>query len=787
MIDLKRYTIFLDFNGFNYNGEEKIELTSDEDRLELDSVDIDIINVKADGNPVKFEVKDEKLIVYSKVSKDIEIKFKGKVAENSILGIYAAPYGEGKYMITTQFEAVYARRFIPCFDHPALKARFKLFVRVDKDLKVISNMPIISVKDEGDKVVYEFDETPKMSTYLLYLGIDEFEEIIDESRKPKIIIATVPGKSSKGYFAMSVARRVIDFYEQYFEIPYQLPKVHLIQVPEFAAGAMENWGAITFRESALLADDSSSVYQRFRVAEVVAHELAHQWFGNLVTLKWWDDLWLNESFATFMAYKSLKDIFPQWDSEGAFIFAETLSALEKDSLSTTHPIEARVRDVFEIEQLFDDISYGKGASVLRMVEGFVGFDVFRRGVVNYLKRFSFSNAQGSDFWNSISEVSGSNVSDIMEDWITKPGYPIIYVKIDGKSIEFLQKRFSLIGEYDTIYKVPLTYEVNGKFEKLIFDRRNIKINSDDEIRSIKVNINRSGFYRVLYDSISLALSTKLNRYEELGLVNDYWNFLLALLVNFKTYYDIINIFINTTNPFVTREITSQLLTLYLIDPKKYYKISRDFLVSQYKVYKNLTDDLSKLAYSDVLKTLSYIDEDFALGLSNLFSEYDKLDSNIKEAVAIAYAVATGDFSTLVNKYNSYNLDEEKGKILSAISSIRDKSIVDKVIPLIFNRTIKIQDAPFVISSLLRSPYVRDEACKYIKDNFDQLKQFISTAYGGPWAIGRLIRAMVMCGVDNPNETINFLEKIRFKDISRPINEVEEWIKIYSRVKEFNVE
>lgn len=150
------------------------------------------------------------------------------------------------------------------------------------------------------------------------------------------------------------------------------------------------------------------------------------------------------------------------------------------------------------------------------------FDVFRRGVVNYLKRFSFSNAQGSDFWNSISEVSGGNISEIMEDWITKPGYPVIYVNVDGKSIEFLQKRFSLIGEYDTIYKVPLTYEVNGKFEKLVFDRRNIKINSNDEVRSIKVNINRSGFYRVLYDSINLALSTKLNRYEELGLVNDYW-------------------------------------------------------------------------------------------------------------------------------------------------------------------------------------------------------------------------------------------------------------------------
>ncbi|TRM72964.1 leucyl aminopeptidase, partial [Sulfolobus sp. E5] len=172
----------------------------------------------------------------------------------------------------------------PCFDVPYMKARFKLFVRVDRGLKVISNMPIVSFRDDGGKVVYEFDETPRMSTYLLYLGIGDFEEVVDSSGVPTIILATTEGKSKRGYFAMNIARKVLDFYEKYFEIPYQLPKVHLIAVPEFAYGAMENWGAITFRETALLADDSSSSQQRFRVAEVVAHELAHQWFGNLVTL-----------------------------------------------------------------------------------------------------------------------------------------------------------------------------------------------------------------------------------------------------------------------------------------------------------------------------------------------------------------------------------------------------------------------------------------------------------------------------------------------------------------------
>ncbi|TRM85934.1 leucyl aminopeptidase, partial [Sulfolobus sp. C3] len=311
----------------------------------------------------------------------------------------------------------------PCFDVPYMKARFKLFVRVDRGLKVISNMPIVSFRDDGGKVVYEFDETPRMSTYLLYLGIGDFEEVVDSSRVPTIILATTEGKSKRGYFAMNIARKVLDFYEKYFEIPYQLPKVHLIAVPEFAYGAMENWGAITFRETALLADDSSSSQQRFRVAEVVAHELAHQWFGNLVTLYWWDDLWLNESFATFMSHKALAELHPEWKFWNYFVLSQTSRALEKDSLTASHPIRSDVSSVSDVEQMFDDISYGKGASVLRMFESFVGGEFFRRGVVSYLKSFSFSNARGFDFWSSISSSYGSNINDVVSDWITKQGYP----------------------------------------------------------------------------------------------------------------------------------------------------------------------------------------------------------------------------------------------------------------------------------------------------------------------------------------------------------------------------
>ncbi|WP_338604391.1 M1 family metallopeptidase [Sulfolobus tengchongensis] len=782
MLNIERYEIFLDFNGYNYDGIEKITLTSTEEKLELDSVNLQIESVKADGKDVQFKVEGEKLIVYSSVKRELEIRFKGKASENSILGIYVAPYN-GKGMITTQFEAIYARRFIPCFDHPALKARFRLSVRVDRGLRVISNMPVESVEDSGGgKVVYHFQETPRMSTYLLYLGIGEFEEIVDESKRPTIIVATTPGKVQRGRFSMDVARKVIDFYEKYYEIPYQLPKVHLIQVPDFAAGAMENWGAITFRETALLADDSSSVYQRFRVAEVVAHELAHQWFGNLVTLKWWDDLWLNESFATFMSYKSLKSIFPQWDSEGHLIYSETLSALEDDSLSTTHPIEAHVKDPHEIEQMFDNISYGKGASILRMIEAYVGEENFRRGVVDYLNSFKFGNAEGKDLWNSISKVTGKDIGLIMSDWITKPGYPVVFVSVNDGIIRLYQKRFTLLNyNLSEIYKIPLTYEVNGRFNTFLLDKESAEIDfREEKINSIKVNVSRTGFYRVFYDPLELVFSSKLNTYEELGLVNDYWNFLLADMVDVKTYFGVVNRFINTSNSFTSREIASQLLTLYYVTRKQYGK---DFLSNQMRVFKKARDDLGRLAYSSIVKTLAILDEDFALGLSVLFDYYDSVDSNIKEAVAISYAITTNDFNTLFEKYSRYNIDEEKNRMLSAIVSIRDKSVVDKVFSMVFNRTIKAQDVRFTISSLIHNPYVREEACGYLQDNFAKVKDFVTTVYGGPWGLGSIVRGMIMCGVDKPDEIVDFLEKIKYKEIERPVRESIEWIKIYSRLKQ----
>ena len=354
------YDIFLDVDleKLHFNGQVKIKLESETD-VQLNAVDLEIQKITANGGPLKYAQSGEDVKVKTgKFSGTLDVDYQGTISDK-LVGLYKAAY-DGGYMASTQFEAASARRMLPCVDHPAYKAEFELTVRTSTGLVVISNTPVASSKIEGSKKVVEFARTPRMSTYLLYLGVGNLEEVTEKSGNVEYTIATVPGKSSGARFPLDVARDSVQFFEKYFGIKYVLPKLHLIAVPEFAAGAMENWGAITFREIVLLVDKDSSIRIKKQVAEVIAHEVSHQWFGNLVTMKWWDDLWLNESFATFMAAKAEHAMFPNWKAWEEFVRLDTAGALIRDSIKSTHPIEVKVNSPDEIEEVFDDISYGKG-------------------------------------------------------------------------------------------------------------------------------------------------------------------------------------------------------------------------------------------------------------------------------------------------------------------------------------------------------------------------------------------------------------------------------------------
>jgi tricorn protease interacting factor F2/3 len=286
VMHVENYDLFidLDFRKLRFEGRVVVELESEGDVV-LDSVGLTISDLKANGKPAAFQLDPERLTAKTgHFGGKLEITYAGSIPD-VLVGIYRAPY-DSTYMITTQFEADHARQMLPCVDNPNYKAEFKLTLRIDADLDAISNMPIETITIEGPKKIVSFQKTPRMSTYLLYLGVGKFEEVKERLDNIDILVATSPGKARKGEFALLVARKSIEFYQSYFGIPYALPKVHLVSVPEFSAGAMENWGAITFRETALEIDKNSSIRTRKRVTEIVAHELAHQWFGNLVTMKW---------------------------------------------------------------------------------------------------------------------------------------------------------------------------------------------------------------------------------------------------------------------------------------------------------------------------------------------------------------------------------------------------------------------------------------------------------------------------------------------------------------------
>ena len=292
-----------------------------------------------------------------------------------------------------------------CWDEPETKATFNITIIHNKKYSAISNMNIISKKKQGSKIISKFAKTPMMSTYLIYLGVGEFEYLTSKIGKTQIRIVTTKGKKSQGKYSLELGKKLLRSYENYFGIKYPLPKLDLIAVPDFAAGAMENWGAITFRETILLYDSkTSSTKTKQYIAEVISHELAHQWFGNLVTMKWWNDLWLNESFATYMATKFVDKFYPEWEMWDQFIEDAMNIAMGIDSLKFSHPIDVKVNQPSEIREIFDAISYDKGGCILRMLEHYVGEQSFRDGLKHYLIKHKYNNATGQDLWDSIESI-----------------------------------------------------------------------------------------------------------------------------------------------------------------------------------------------------------------------------------------------------------------------------------------------------------------------------------------------------------------------------------------------
>jgi tricorn protease interacting factor F2/3 len=777
-VRVERYDVFLDvsFRNLKFDGKLIITLESKED-IVLNSVGLHISNVSSVGKTFRFEHKNDNLVVKSGPFKGkLEIQYAGKIPD-ALAGIYKAPY-DNTYIITTDFEAANARRLLPCVDHPECKAEFKLTVRIDKDLDAISNTPVESVETENGKKIVSFQKTPRMSTYLLYLGIGKFDEIKQRLGNIDLVVAATPGKAHNGRFALEVAAKALKFYESYFGTPYVLPKIHLIGVPEFAAGAMENWGAVTFREAGLYVDGNSSFSTRKSVAEIVSHELAHQWFGNLVTMKWWNDLWLNESFATFMSYKVVDAAFPEWNAWQDFLIQETSSAMNLDSLKNAHPIEADVKSPNEIQQIFDAITYGKGASILRMIEAYTGPDEFRKGVQNYVERYKFSNAAGIDLWSSLNECSGKEVARIMTEWIGKPGHPVVTATIDRGKIVLRQERFLLSGEHEkTIWPIPIAMKVNGQFKRLLLSKEEGIIDAEN-VKSLQLNSDRTGFYRVRYKGLDeLVWAGKLSMLDRWGIAFDAIAFLLAGRMTFADYLTLVKRYSNEQDYLPAREVSDQLAFLYSITGSRIVKVSRDFHRSQLAALEKKAGEISSMMRGIISVRLAMIDDDYAAKLGSRFDKYQTVEPDMREAVATGYARASENFEPIARRYRESTSDEEKERLLVSMTTFKEPRLLSKLLELVQRGQVKKQDQMTLISATTRNPNARDMAWTWIESSMSQLRQ----VYEGTGDLSRLLQSCIpILGIGRVEEVERYFNENRIPEAQKGIKAGLERLKIYQR-------
>ncbi len=427
-----------------------------------------IRSVTVDGKEADFGTSDndELHIIHPDIHPGkhiVAIDYTGRIVDQ-LHGLYPCYYdhdGAKKELLMTQLESHHAREVFPCIDEPEAKATFDVTLTTEQNVVVLGNMPIVRQATESDLLVTAFQTTPKMSTYLVAFVVGDFRKKTTKTNSGvEVNVWATPAQPLESLdFALDTAARTIEFFDDYFGVPYPLPKCDLVAVPDFSAAAMENWGLITYREIALLADPkTTSISTRQYVAIVIAHELSHQWFGNLVTMKWWNNLWLNESFATLMEYTAPDALHPEWNIWSEFATQETISALRRDSMDGVQSVQIEVNHPDEISTLFDpSIVYAKGARLMRMLEHYVGKEAFRAGLNAYFKKHAYGNTEEYDLWNALSDASGKDIANLMNTWISQPGYPVVHVSQNGDQVTLSQEQF-FVGPHapsDKLWPIPL--------------------------------------------------------------------------------------------------------------------------------------------------------------------------------------------------------------------------------------------------------------------------------------------------------------------------------------------
>jgi aminopeptidase N len=739
-------------------------------------------------------------------SMTVSIDYVGEI-NNRMAGFYRSKYltaGMERYAAITQFEESDARRAFPCFDHPAKKASFDLEMVIDEKLTAISNNPVTEEKALGSrKKLIRFQQTPKMSTYLLFFGVGEFE-FLEDPGDVLIRVATMPGMKEHGKYALEFSRKSLLYSEEYFGIKYPLPKLDLIAVTDFAAGAMENWGAITFRENLLLHDpETTSKAGEERICVVIAHEIAHQWFGNLVTPDDWKYLWLNESFATFFGYGAVHRYYPGWEVWHQFLHGQTDIALERDALHQTFPIEIPGGDHVVINVSTAPIIYNKGGSILRQVEGYVGEENFKGGLRAYLRKNEYGCASSHHLWEAFEEVSSKPVSKMMENWISQPGFPLVRVHREGDQLILRQERFTYLANTSTQeWFIPLSIRLflkNGGSEVIetLLNTRDASIEIDPRTVAYKVNDGQRGFYRVQYEeadhleALGKRVATKaLEPEDRWGLQNDFYasvkkgNRRLDEYLQFLRWYSDEDSFLPLTN------IASNLHHAFLVMDDKEGVASVGRWISDnalerigYEPRPSESHTTSILRDQMIWHACLYGSKpvlEFARNRFGLMLQGEKVHPDIMRSIMQVGALCGGEeaLQWLLKRLKSSASEHERMNILVAIGCFRERRLIEKAQQTILDE-VPDRNKFIPIGVLSENPYAMPSMWDWFLSHLERLEGFHPVHYE------RVVSSIVpLGGLGREEEVRSFFEGYLEgkKKLAEVINLCLEKLEINSRIR-----
>ncbi len=705
-------------------------------------------------NEIRLHFKD---LVYSSEF-EIYLKFKGKIIDQ-LNGIYPCYYQDENQnyqkIISTQFESYYARQAFPCIDEPAAKATFQLSIETNKQDIVLSNTSLEYLKEKKLTNQFFFKKTPLMSTYLLAFVTGQLaHKSINYRDQIKITAYATPDKINLVDFSLSIAKKGLFFFEQYFKIDYPLEKLDLVALPDFSAGAMENWGLITFRETYMLTNlEENNIDQLQSVSLTICHELAHQWFGNLVTMKWWNDLWLNESFANLMEYIAIDNLFPKWKIMEQFVNYTMSAAKSRDSLKDVQTLRANIKYPSDIETMFDaSIVYAKGGSILYMLMQYIGETNFKLSLNKYFNKYAYQNTVADNLWQTISLICHQDIASFMNNWLNKPGFPLLKINYDTENRRFLieQQRFLLKLNHhsnetdDTIWQVPLAsnYKIKEniltKNHKYFYineqptDLQPLILNHDSKAYFIPYYINQT-HWQTIINNIE-----KLSTIDQINLIDNYNLLQKNLFTDLLTSESLLLHYKNSPNDAIwinIASILSQIRQLVVENQVLVNKLNqlvgffiKDIFDSINKIQKIESSHQLKLRKTVFNIAANYYYEpliNYANSMFKRFKKPDDIDSNIRTIIYKIAVKNSDNFNQLLELHNNLTNQELRDEIIYGLSTTKKINEIKRLLNMILSYQIKDQDIVTIFSDLINNHHARQLTWEWYQTNFNNLQKIYS--------------------------------------------------------------